>query len=154
MSCTKCGSDLLVGINAKSSDLNFVQFKGLKHDGYAPDFPGVCEGDYVDIEFCAHCGTIQDFEPMTDKQIRQALSDVGCAVTADPLLYFDICAGDEFSNRYMGKDERYTAVCNASYVTNRDYWTITGVASDTGETMEFDSREHVLRSLDHLIDDE
>ena len=74
MTC-KCGSQRLVEISGKCSDLCFttVNHLNLEKDGYAPFFPFTGGGDYVELNFCADCGYIQKFSPQSDEQIKKAL---------------------------------------------------------------------------------
>ena len=73
MACIKCDSTRLMSIDAKSSDLNFVEVPHLdvEHDGYAPNIPGVCGGDYVNLTFCLDCGQIQNFKTVDDDKLKE-----------------------------------------------------------------------------------
>jgi hypothetical protein len=46
---------------------------GATQEGYAPHIDNVSGGDYIDFSFCAICGQIQNFTPMTDEQIEGAI---------------------------------------------------------------------------------
>ncbi len=76
MTCIKCNSDRIANIYAHSKDLgNFTYDKlDIDHDGYFPEIQGICDGDDADIEFCLECGQIQANFPITDKQIKLAVS--------------------------------------------------------------------------------
>lgn len=70
MSCQKCGSDRILEINAKCSDLCFTTFQGQEKDGYPPNVPGVADGcDYIETKICMECGQVQGKFPISDKQI-------------------------------------------------------------------------------------
>lgn len=71
MAC-KCGSDRILSISAKCSDLCSASFGELEHDGYVPIIEGLGGGDYLDIEVCVECGSLQNFDPITDKQVKAA----------------------------------------------------------------------------------
>lgn len=64
-----CDSERIFSISAKSSDLNFCEFNGKKHDGYAPLVKNVCSGDYVDISVCLDCGKVQGKFPVEDPEM-------------------------------------------------------------------------------------
>jgi len=42
-----------------------------QHEGYALNIPGLCSGDYTELEICIKCGTIQDWVPLTDSQCAE-----------------------------------------------------------------------------------
>lgn len=75
MTC-KCGSKRLMNLSGKSSDLHSWEIEHLKHegDGYAPDIPHVCDGDYIDFTFCLDCGQIQHFSPVSDEYLITELN--------------------------------------------------------------------------------
>jgi hypothetical protein len=63
----KCGSNRIVSVNAKCSDLCNVQLpSGEELDGYVPDNLNIGGGDYIGFEFCMDCGRIQDEFPIDD----------------------------------------------------------------------------------------
>jgi len=49
MKCQRCGSDRILDISAKCSDLCFSKFKDIEKDGYVPGARGVGGGNYVDL---------------------------------------------------------------------------------------------------------
>ncbi len=63
--CDKCGGDRIFSVNAKSVDLNDIQFKDTHADGYLPD-SCVTDGDYVDFSMCFDCGKVQGKFPTKD----------------------------------------------------------------------------------------
>jgi hypothetical protein len=65
MTCT-CGSDRIVSICGKTSDLCTVDFKGIEHDGYVPSDIGIGSSDYIEFDYCLCCGIIQDEWPKAD----------------------------------------------------------------------------------------
>ena len=73
MTC-KCGSTTIISINGKCRDLfdcsyNSRSGKTYEYDGYVPSGLGIGEGDYIEFDFCAVCGTIQGFEPLSEQDI-------------------------------------------------------------------------------------
>ena len=61
-----CASDRIFSISAKSSDLNFCQFRNKESDGYSPLVKNICGGDYVEFSACLECGKIQGKFPVED----------------------------------------------------------------------------------------
>lgn len=54
-----CNSDRILRVNAKCSDRCFTQYGGHEKDGYAPTGVGVGGGDYIELDVCLECGTVQ-----------------------------------------------------------------------------------------------
>ena len=61
--CKRCGKDEIIKVNAKCSDMCFVEFKGQEKDGYVPHDLGIGGGDYIKLELCIACGQVQDTFP-------------------------------------------------------------------------------------------
>lgn len=51
-----------------------ASFGDLEHDGYVPYIEALGGGDYLEIRFCADCGLLQNFQPLTDRQIAAAFT--------------------------------------------------------------------------------
>lgn len=85
MACTNCGSNRIIEISGKHSDcfVGYVSHLNIDYDGYAPEIPGVCGGDYTGFDMCLDCGTVQNYTPMTDEEIKQAFKDVGFEVEGE-----------------------------------------------------------------------
>ena len=66
-----CNHERTLHVGAKASDMqNFsVPHLDLEHDGYAPQIPGLCGGDYIELTVCLDCGHLVGFEPMSDEEI-------------------------------------------------------------------------------------
>lgn len=62
MAC-KCGSDRIVKVNGKTSDMCSAQYKGRSKDG-VPYSLGIGGGDYIDFAYCLDCGKIQGSFPI------------------------------------------------------------------------------------------
>lgn len=77
MICDKCGSDRIMGISSKASDLHFVEYDKLEieHDGYLPHDLGIGGGDYVEFEYCLDCGKIQGVFPISDKIVKESIEE-------------------------------------------------------------------------------
>lgn len=72
MSC-KCGKELIIHVQAHSKDCTNITYGKIEHNGYVPHDLGIGGGDDVEFDFCANCGQIQDFSPLTDAEIKEAL---------------------------------------------------------------------------------
>lgn len=73
MGCQTCGSERILCVSSKSSDLNFVEYNGIEHDGYLPYDLGVGGGDYVEIEVCMECGQLQGEWPKDHDSILESM---------------------------------------------------------------------------------
>lgn len=63
MSCQNCSSERVMVVNAKCSDLCFIDLDEKEHNGYVPDGFGIGGGDYIEFELCMNCGTVQGTWP-------------------------------------------------------------------------------------------
>ena len=75
MKCDKCGSERLLDINAKCSDLFSMRDQTKGGNGYVPTnlfFGAEGSGDYVRIEFCLDCGKIQGEFPVSQDEVDAA----------------------------------------------------------------------------------
>ena len=69
-------------ISAKCSDMcsadlideNYVVL--ATKDGYAPDIPNLCSGDYIDFEIDITTGKIVGWQPQTPEEIINAIEDM------------------------------------------------------------------------------
>lgn len=59
MTCQRCGSERIMSLTAKCSDLCSVQINGAEDRGYVPGGLGIGGGDYVEFSLCLECGQIQ-----------------------------------------------------------------------------------------------
>lgn len=68
MNCEHCHSERVMKIDAKSSDLNFIEYGVAEHQGYVPNDIGIGGGDYVRFSWCLDCGKIQGINrlPLSD----------------------------------------------------------------------------------------
>lgn len=74
MSCV-CGNNRIFSISAKCSDLCCASYQNAESDGYVPSDLGIGGGDYIELDVCADCGRIQNFKPLTDKQLIAAIDN-------------------------------------------------------------------------------
>ena len=71
MSC-ECGSDKILYLGGKCSDLAYAQLGEVEKDGYVPYIAGIGGGDYIEMSICVECHRVQGFD-MTEKQIVAAI---------------------------------------------------------------------------------
>jgi len=64
MSCDKCGSDRILGVCAKCSDMCSVDFNGVDQSDYVPRDIGLGGGDYLEFDVCLECGKVQGEYPI------------------------------------------------------------------------------------------
>lgn len=95
MSCQKCGSKRMAGINGKSSDCNSGGIANLPldengdgnfdavHSGYVPRDWGIGGGDYIDIDFCLDCGQLSGKWPRPLTELEKYNSDETCRCGGD-----------------------------------------------------------------------
>ena len=64
MSCNNCGSERILSVSGKCSDMFGMSGCGIEKDGYVPS--GICigGGDYMSFAYCLECGMIQDDFPV------------------------------------------------------------------------------------------
>lgn len=81
MSCDNCGSGRVATITAKCSDLFCFSYNDIDYDGYVPDDLGIADesgyGDYVEFSYCLECGKIQGEFPISDKRVKESISQRG-----------------------------------------------------------------------------
>lgn len=71
MTC-KCGSIRIIRLYGKCADRSVTQYGKHEHEGYVPSGLGIGGGDDIDFHFCADCGQIQGFKPLTEQDIMEA----------------------------------------------------------------------------------
>ena len=72
MGCQKCGSDRIMEINGKTSDLFYGRYKNNETDGYVPDDIGFQGGgDYIDFDYCLECGQMQGEWPIPEPDLSE-----------------------------------------------------------------------------------
>jgi hypothetical protein len=73
MKTCKCGSSRILSVTGKTSDMCFVKYDSIEHDGYVPGGLNIGDGDYIEIDLCMDCGKVQGKFPVTDSKITHAL---------------------------------------------------------------------------------
>ena len=58
-------------VGGKVSDRCYIQVDhvDLALEGYVPGDLGIGRGDYLDLTICLDCGRVQDWEPVTDRDL-------------------------------------------------------------------------------------
>ena len=57
--CTRCGSERLMSVTAKCSDMCGVTLDNHDLDGYVPHGLNIGGGDYIEFQVCVVCGQMQ-----------------------------------------------------------------------------------------------
>ena len=76
MECDKCNGDRILSVNGKTSDLCYISYKDIDHDGYVPEGIIVGDGgygDYINFDLCLDCGKVQGKFPISDEQVKSAI---------------------------------------------------------------------------------
>jgi len=74
MKC-KCGSDRILHLQAKCSDMFSMSYNSLDYSGYVPfTFPFGGDEDYVEMDICLDCGQIQEWKKVSEKVVLEAFS--------------------------------------------------------------------------------
>ena len=71
MACDNCGSERILGVGAKCSDLCVVNFNDIDKEGYVPHDVGLGGGDYLEFNVCLECGKVQGKFPLEDPEFSQ-----------------------------------------------------------------------------------
>lgn len=66
MKCKNCNSDRMMSVQGKSRDLHTVSIDDKSYSGYLPDDLGIGGGDYIEIDYCLNCGTIDGEWPLPE----------------------------------------------------------------------------------------
>jgi len=73
--CIKCHGSRVAQVNAKCSDLCFVNISEADHDGYVPYDMGIGGGDYIEFSYCLDCGTIQHSFPLAITKLEEKIEN-------------------------------------------------------------------------------
>lgn len=73
MTC-KCGSNKIVSVSGKVSDLCSVRQGDLEHTGHVPSGLNIGRGDYLNFKFCPDCGTLQGNFPINVAEVIEEYS--------------------------------------------------------------------------------
>lgn len=69
----KCGSDRIMSVSGKTSDMFSCNYDGKSFNGYVPEGIVIGDGgygDYIQFDFCLECGQIQGKFPVTERAIK------------------------------------------------------------------------------------
>lgn len=66
MECSHCGSNRILSISAKCSDMCSLDFKGVERNDYPPKDLKIGGGDYIEIDICLNCGMAQGMNKHED----------------------------------------------------------------------------------------
>lgn len=71
-----CSHSRVLYVGAKAGDCKAfsVPHLDIDHNGYAPNIPGIADGDYIDFRVCLDCGQILGFTSMSDEDIKIAFN--------------------------------------------------------------------------------
>jgi len=73
----KCGSDRIITVSGKTSDMFGCDYGTIQYNGYVPEKIGITDGegcgDYIGFSYCLECGKIQGNFPISDKQVKTAI---------------------------------------------------------------------------------
>lgn len=70
MAC-KCGSERILQVSGKTSDLCFVAMGERSHDGYVPYDLNIGSGDYLEFHLCLDCGQNQGTFPVPEEAVSK-----------------------------------------------------------------------------------
>lgn len=74
MSCQKCGSDRMMSVGGKTSDMCCVTYKDMDRNDYVPRGLNIGGGDYLSFRVCLDCGTMKGQWPLSDEAVEEALT--------------------------------------------------------------------------------
>ena len=74
MKCS-CGSERILTVSGKVSDMCDVQTPGLMHCGYVPSGLNIGSGDYLEFNVCLDCGKLAGTFPITEEAVNEAFSE-------------------------------------------------------------------------------
>ena len=75
--CAGCHSKRIFTLSGKCSDRFSANYQNgeenHEYQGYVPRI-GIGGGDYIEFDLCLDCGRVQDYFPVPEAAIRQALN--------------------------------------------------------------------------------
>lgn len=71
MECQRCGSEQIMSISGKTSDLFTAEYANYEYCGYVISDIGIGSGDYIEFEYCLECGQIQGKFPVEEPTINR-----------------------------------------------------------------------------------
>ena len=76
MKCKECGSESILQLGGKCSDLCWAVFQDINKSGYVPNIPNLGGGDYIELKICTDCGQVQGKFPKRPNSIVKALKEM------------------------------------------------------------------------------
>ena len=88
LGCQRCKSERVARVEGKCSDQGFVRIpiEDYLHEGYMPELPGVCHGDYIAFSVCLDCGQIQGKFPVPSSRMKALSSRAPMAEVRSPTI--------------------------------------------------------------------
>lgn len=76
MSC-KCGSDRIMMVNGKTSDMCQCRYGDAESMSYVPKGLPFSDkyGDCIEFDLCLECGRIQGKFPLSDSKVKDAIEE-------------------------------------------------------------------------------
>src|SRR5271170_1377660 len=74
MKCT-CGSERILIVTSKCSDLCHITLADREHDGYVPYGLNIGGGDYLEFDMCLDCGMHIGTFPVTEDAVNEAFPE-------------------------------------------------------------------------------
>ena len=69
MACDVCGSNRVMSVTGKCSDMCGILFQDKDYDGYVPNDLNIGGGDYIEFDVCLDCGKLQGEFPIEDPKL-------------------------------------------------------------------------------------
>lgn len=73
LECTRCLSSRIANFSGKHDDRCVFTYRDIVVDDSIPALFEGFEGDYFRLNVCLDCGTIQNWKPVSDEEIRSDL---------------------------------------------------------------------------------
>jgi len=74
MKCN-CGSERILSVSCKVSDMCSAQLDGRYHDGYVPSGLNIGGGDYLEFKMCLDCGQHVGTFPVAENVVNEAFPE-------------------------------------------------------------------------------
>lgn len=71
MSCKRCGSERVMSVFGKCSDMCVVELDGKDHEGYVPHGLEIGGGDDIQFDICIKCGQHQGNFPIEQEKLDE-----------------------------------------------------------------------------------
>jgi len=74
MKCT-CGSERILAVSGKVSDMCSMNIDHRSRDGYVPNRLNIGGGDYLEFSVCLDCGKHVGTFPVTEEAVNEAFPE-------------------------------------------------------------------------------